>query len=124
MNEKLFDLRRFYFSFLYLSFIYLGILLISLGNRIKHSEPDLAPQIVIGLTGIVPAVMLFFKRTRYIFEKKVYISLLILSHIPLIVGTVISLIYLNYIYFLISYPIFIAGCLILLPTKKSVERKI
>ena len=123
MNEKLFDLRRFYFSFLYLSFIYLGILLLFLGKRVKPLEPDITWEIIIGLTGVVPAVILFLKKTRYIFEKRIYIRLLILSQIPLIVGAAVSVINLNYTYFLISYPIFIAGCLILLPTKKSVERK-
>ncbi len=123
MNEKLFDLRRFYFSFLYLSFIYLGILLLILGSRVKHSQPDLISQTLLGLTGTVPAVILFLKKTRYIFEKKVYIKLLIFSQIPIIVGTVLSMIHFNYIYFLISYPIFLAGCLLLLPTKKSVEGK-
>ena len=123
MKEKLFDLRRFYFSFLYLSFVYLGILLIFLGNNVKPSQPDIISQTVIGLTGVVPAVILFFKKTKYIFEKKRYIRLLIFSQIPLIVGTALSMIHFNYTYFLISYPIFIAGCLILLPTKKSVEGK-
>ncbi|WP_293444688.1 hypothetical protein [Persephonella sp.] len=123
MNEKLFDLRRFYFSFLYLSFVYLGILLLILGSSVKHSQPDVMSQTILGLTGIVPAVILFLKKTRYIFEKKVYIKLLVFSQIPLIIGTVLSIVHFNYTYFLISYPIFLASCLLLLPTKKSVERE-
>jgi len=123
MNEKLFDLRRFYFSFLYGSFVYLGILLIFLGKDVKPSEPDMVSQMIIGLTGIVPAVILFLRKTRYIFEKRMYVRLLILCQIPLITGMVLSMIKLNYIYFLISYPIFVAGSLILLPTRKSVEGK-
>ncbi len=123
MNEKLFDLRRFYFSSLYLSFLYLGILLLILGSSVKSSEPDIISRTLIGLTGVVPAVILFLKKTRYIFEKKLYIKLLIFSQIPLITGTALSMIHFNYTYFLISYPIFIVGCLILLPTRKSFERK-
>ncbi len=123
MNEKIIDLRRFYFSFLYVSFIYLGVLILLLGNNVKPSEPDLTTQTLIGFTGVIPAVIYFLKKSKYIFEKKLYIKLLIFCQIPLIVGTVLSLIHLNYIYFLISYPIFITGCLILIPTKKSVKGK-
>ena len=123
MNEKLFNLRRLYFSFLYASFIYIGMLLLVLGKNVKPVKTDLFEESIIALTGIIPALALFLRKTGYIFEEKKYVFLLLTGHIPLITGTVLSFLHSNYIYFFISYPIFLLVAFILLPTKRSVEKK-
>ncbi|WP_096999704.1 hypothetical protein [Persephonella hydrogeniphila] len=123
MNEKIFNLRRMYFSFLYTSFIYIGLLLLILGKNVKPVKISFFEESVMAITGIIPAIIFFLKKTGYIFEEKRYAVLLLIGQIPLITGSLLSFIYSNYIYFFISYPIFLLVALVLLPTKKSVEKK-
>ncbi|WP_457639989.1 hypothetical protein [Persephonella sp.] len=123
MNDRIFELRRFYFTFLYLSFVYLGLLMLVLGKNVKPVNPGMFEQLLIGLSAVIPAYILFKRKTSYIFEKKEYLKLLTAGQIPLIIGTALSAVYSNYLFFFLSYPIFLTAFFILLPTKKAVERK-
>jgi len=123
MDEKIFQVRRYYFSFLYLSFLYLAVLILILRNNVKPVESEFLDQLIVGLTAVVPAYILFKRKTGYIFDKKIYLRLLTLGQIPLVIGTLLSLMTTNYIYFFLSYPIFLISFLLLLPTKGAVERK-
>ncbi|WP_456392134.1 hypothetical protein [Persephonella sp.] len=123
MNEKIFHLRRYYFSFLYFSFVYLALLILVLRNNVKPVETGFVEQLLVGITAVVPAYILFKRKTGYIFGKNTYMKLLVLGQLPLVLGTLLSLMASNYIYFFLSYPIFLIAFLLLLPTRKAVERE-
>ena len=124
MSEKLFQLRRYYFAFLYFSLFYIAVLIILLKNKnTQPAEFSLVDYVVFGVISCIPAAIFFIKQARYIYEKTIYLVLLSFGEIPLIVGFVYSLIKGNSIYLIVSYPVFILGYLILLPTKKAVEGK-
>ncbi|NPA57818.1 MAG: hypothetical protein GXN94_00845 [Aquificae bacterium] len=121
MNEKLFHLRRFYFSFLFGSFIYLAILLLVIGKDTKPAEITVVDRLLLGITGIAPAYIFLLKSRKKLFKAENYIKALLIGELPLLVGTVLSIWKGNYIYFFLAYPIFLITALLLLPTKKSVE---
>ena len=124
MSEKLFQLRRFYFASLYFSLFYIALLIIIFrGRNIQPVEFSSLDYIVLGIISLVPAAIFFIKQVRYIYEKNFYFVMLIFGEIPLIIGFIYSLIKSNSIYLVISYPVFLLGYLLLLPTKKAVEGK-
>lgn len=124
MSEKLFQLRRFYFASLYFSLFYIALLIIIFkGRNIQPVEFSSLDYVVLGIISLVPAAIFFIKRVRYIYEKNFYFVMLIFGEIPLIIGFIYSLIKSNSIYLVISYPVFLLGYLLLLPTKKAVEGK-
>jgi len=124
MSEKLFQLRRFYFASLYFSLFYIALLIIIFkGRNIQPVEFSSQDYVVLGIISLVPAAIFFIKQVRYIYEKNFYFVMLIFGEIPLIIGFIYSLIKSNSIYLVISYPVFLLGYLLLLPTKKAVEGK-
>lgn len=123
MSEKLFKLRKYYFSFLYLSFVYLAILMLILGKNVKTFQLDFIIETILIITGIIPATFYLLRKTKYIFTENIYIKLLIVGQIPLLIGFLLSFFLKNYIYFLIAYPIFLLAYLVIIPTKKAVEGK-
>ncbi len=124
MSEKLFQLRRFYFASLYFSLFYIALLIIIFkGRNIQPVEFSSLDYVVLGIISLVPAAIFFIKQVRYIYEKNFYFVMLIFGEIPLIIGFIYSLIKSNSIYLVISYPVFLLGYLLLLPTKKAVEGK-
>ena len=124
MSEKIFQLRRFYFASLYFSLFYIALLIIIFRGKNPHPvEFSLMDYIVLGIISLVPAIIFFVKQVRYIYEKTFYFVMLSFGEIPLIIGFIYSLIRDNSIYLIISYPVFLLGYLLLLPTKKAVEGK-
>ncbi|WP_051654768.1 hypothetical protein [Persephonella sp. IF05-L8] len=124
MSEKLFQLRRFYFASLYFSLFYIALLIIIFkGRNIQPVEFSSLDYIVLGIISLVPAAIFFIKQIKYVYEKNIYFVMLIFGEIPLIIGFIYSLIKGNSIYLIISYPVFLLGYLLLLPTKKAVEGK-
>ncbi len=123
MDEKIFNLRRYYFSFLYLSFIYVAVLIIVIGKGVKPVEITDVEGIILGGLGIIPAVIIILRKIRYIYEKNVYIKLLLLGQIPLVVGTFFSILKSNYVYFFVEYPLFLLTYILLLPTRKAVKNE-
>ncbi|MDQ7055122.1 MAG: hypothetical protein Q9M89_00880 [Persephonella sp.] len=51
MDEKIFHLRRYYFSFLYLSFVYVAVLLLVLGKDVKPAQITDIEGITLGSMG-------------------------------------------------------------------------
>ncbi len=124
MSEKLFQLRRFYFASLYFSLFYIALLIIIFkGRNIQPVEFSSLDYIVLGIISLVPAAIFFIKQIKYVYEKNIYFVMLIFGEIPLVIGFIYSLIKGNSIYLIISYPVFLLGYLLLLPTKKAVEGK-
>ncbi|MBK3331876.1 hypothetical protein GWK41_02190 [Persephonella atlantica] len=121
MDEKIFNLRRYYFSFLYLSFIYVAVLIMVIGKGVKPVQITDIEGIILGSVGIVPAVIIILRKIRYIYEKSVYIKLLLLGQIPLVAGTFFSIFKSNYVYFFVEYPLFLLTYILLLPTRKAVK---
>ena len=124
MSEKLFQLRRFYFASLYFSLFYIALLIIIFkGRNIQPVEFSSLDYIVLGIISLVPAAIFFIKQIKYVYEKNIYFVMLIFGEIPLVIGFIYSLIKGNSIYLIISYPVFLLGYLLLLPTKKAIEGK-
>ncbi len=124
MSEKLFQLRRFYFASLYFSLFYIALLIIIFrGKNVHPVEFSMIDYVVLGVISLVPAIIFFVKQVRYVYEKNFYFVMLVFGEIPLIIGFIYSLVRDNGIYLIISYPVFLLGYLLLLPTKKAVEGK-
>ena len=123
MDKKIFNLRRYYFSFLYLSFIYVAVLILIIGKSVKPAKITDTDGIILGSMGIVPAVIIILRKIRYVYEKGIYIKLLLLGQLPLVVGTIFSIFKSNYVYFFVEYPIFLLTYLLLLPTGKAVKNE-
>ncbi|WP_197017052.1 hypothetical protein [Persephonella sp. KM09-Lau-8] len=99
------------------------MIIIFKGRNIQPVEFSSLDYVVLGIISLVPAAIFFIKQVRYIYEKNFYFVMLIFGEIPLIIGFIYSLIKSNSIYLVISYPVFLLGYLLLLPTKKAVEGK-
>ncbi len=121
MDSTLFSLRRMYFISLYSSFFYISILLIILRDNVKPAEISVFHQVVLGLISVMPALFFILKKKVNIFQDKIYKKILITSHLPLIIGFLLSVISKNYIFFMIIFPVFILAYIIILPLKKENE---
>ncbi len=112
MNTGIIKKRKLYFSFLFASFIYIGLLMILIRNP-RPFMLNTFTEIFLSIGAITPALIFFLKK------KVDYKNVLILGHFPLIIGFFLSLIYQNIIYFLIMFPVFILGYLLILPLEKG-----
>ncbi len=119
MESNLFNLRRVYFISLYSSFFYISLLLIILRDNVEPVSITLFHQIVLIIISVLPAVFFIIKKTMNIFRYDLYKKILIISHIPLIIGFLLSIFYKNYLFFLIIFPIFILAYIIIIPLKKE-----
>ncbi|NPA12970.1 MAG: hypothetical protein GXO45_03165 [Aquificae bacterium] len=122
MGERLFHLRRYFFASLYTSFIYLALLILILRKDVSPMDTNQINQLIAGLTGVIPAFLWIRKKTNYIFLEDRYKKLLFIGHLPLIVGFILSVVNDNYIYFFITYPVFLLGHLIIFPTEREVSK--
>ncbi len=116
MNREIFKKRQFYFGFLFSSFIYFGILMLIL-KKINPFSPDLTAYSLMISGSVVPGALFFLKKKGK--KLKNYIYLLSLGHIPLIVGFFLSLFYKNFGYFLLMFPVFVLGYLVLIPLEEK-----
>lgn len=107
---SLIEKRKIYFAGLFGVIIFFAVLII-LKIPFRDNLDNLGFYIII-LTSIIPATLIFFKEVD--FKKKVLIS-----YTPAILGFIVSLIYKNSIYFLISFPIFFLNFLVIFPRSKD-----
>ncbi|WP_457641917.1 hypothetical protein [Persephonella sp.] len=122
MSKTLFELRRLYFVSLYTSFLYISLLLIIIRKNVKPAEIGIFDQIIFLVGSLIPAIFFILKRVKNIYIKNFYKKILFAGHIPLVIGFLMSLIWKNYLYFLIMFPVFILAYLIIIPTEKAVSR--
>ncbi|WP_297453842.1 hypothetical protein [Persephonella sp.] len=99
------------------------MIIIFRGKNVHPVEFSMIDYVVLGVISLVPAIIFFVKQVRYVYEKNFYFVMLVFGEIPLIIGFIYSLVRDNGIYLIISYPVFLLGYLLLLPTKKAVEGK-
>ena len=123
MDEKIFNLRRYYFSFLYLSFVYVAVLILVIGKSVKPAQITDIEGIILGSIGVIPAAIIVLKKIKHIYEKSIYTKLLLLGQLPLVVGTIFSIFKSNYVYFFVEYLLFLLTYLLLLPTRKAVKNE-
>lgn len=112
MKTEIIKKRKLYFGFLFSSFIYLGLLMI----LIREPNPfkiDIVSETFSILGALTPALIFFLRK------KVSYKNILIIGQFPLFVGFILSIFYQNILYFLIMFPIFILGYLIILPLEKG-----
>jgi asparagine N-glycosylation enzyme membrane subunit Stt3 len=107
--DQLLEKRRLYFAFLFSSFIFFALLILL---KIPLNPFDIGyPVYILSIFSVLPAY-LFFGRKKISFKNQ-----LILGYVPLIAGFVISIIFNNSIYFLISFPIFLLNYIIIMPRR-------
>ncbi len=107
MNNELVNKRKYYFGFLFSSIIFFPILIIL---KVKLDlNVDSVALFLITLISILPAFLYFYKK-KYEYKK-----LLTIGYIPLVIGLLISLIFNNSLYMVISFPLFFLNYIILIP---------
>ncbi|ACN98312.1 hypothetical protein [Sulfurihydrogenibium azorense] len=110
MNETLVDRRKKYFASLFSIFIWFAVLIllrVPLNPNFSFFSPAF---LVILLTAFIPSLLIFKKKSNYNLT-------LILAYIPALVGFITSIIFNNSVYFLISFPIFLLGYIIIFPKR-------
>ncbi len=112
MNVEIIRKRKLYFSFLFASFIYIGLLMILIRNPLPFNF-DLFVEILLFVGALTPAFIFFLRK------KLDYKFILAVGHFPLLIGFILSVIYQNMIYFLIMFPVFILGYLLIVPLEKG-----
>ncbi len=116
--DNIFYLRRYYFAGLFSSIFYFALLLIILG---KAKNPEIEDKYIylITFTSIFIPYFVYLRVKNKLFKLNTYKVSLIIGHIPLIFGFLFSLLERNYIYLLVSFPIFFINYLILIPWSKN-----
>jgi hypothetical protein len=116
--EKVIKIRQFYFAGLFSSILYFSLLLIFIG---KAKNPEIRDLYIYFITFSSFLILYFFylRIKNKIFNLKNYVFSLILGHVPLILGFIFTLLEKNYIYILISFPLFFINYLILIPWSKD-----
>lgn len=107
MNDELINKRKYYFGFLFSSIIFFPILIILKVKLDLNVDP--IPIFSITLLSFLPA-FLYFNKKKYNYK-----NLLIISYIPVIVGFLLSIIFNNSMYMVISFPLFLLNYIILVP---------
>ncbi|ACO03522.1 MAG TPA: hypothetical protein DEP48_03670 [Persephonella sp.] len=119
MDNNLFSLRRLYFISLYSSFFYISLLLIILRDNVQPVSINILHQAILGLVSVMPAFFFILKKKMDIFNYDIYRKILIISHIPLVIGFLLSVLNKNYIFFIIIFPVFILAYIIIIPVRKE-----
>lgn len=98
--------RKIYFASLFSVFILFGLLIIA--RTPFNLLVDERLLYLISTSAITPALLIFMKRKRM--ELKV-----VVGYIPGILGFIISILFNNSVYFLISFPIFLLSFIVIFP---------
>ncbi len=113
MKQVLLEKRKYYFIFLFSSFVYIGLLILIIKNPAPFSLTVL-DNVILGIGALVPAFLFFLRKTAKEDVDK-YKKILVLGHLPLLIGFFLSLLKMNLMYFLVMFPVFVLGYLIIIP---------
>ncbi|RMA97528.1 hypothetical protein [Hydrogenothermus marinus] len=116
--DNLLKKRQLYFASLFSSFIYFALIIILVGKIKPYPIKDFYIYILTA-TSIVILITAFFTIKGKLLDLKSYKLFLILNHIPLLLGFLLTIIGKNYIYILNGFFIFLIGYMILIPRGKN-----
>ncbi len=114
--KNIFELRRLYFIGLFSSIIYPALLIVILGKSPLKDVSNLAISLISASAFVIFYIM-FLKVKRKIYEN--FKIPLILGHLPMVIGFVFSLLEKNYLYILISFPVFLIIYILLIPKEEN-----
>ena len=121
MNKNLIYSRKIYFSFLFSTFIFFSLSMIILRQNLKPLVIDFTFETISIALSFIPAGVFLYRWKKKKVNTKTFIKLCIIGYIPIIVGFLLSLVYKNYIYMVLLFPIFLLSYLILVPTQNFIE---
>ena len=121
MKDKIIPFRKYYFIFLNGGLIYFGLAFIIVGkakNSFKFSGIDIILFFILSFIPTVLFLVRFFKG-NYFWNLNIYKKLLLVAHIPLSVGFLLTVLKSNYYYLISVFPVFLLNFLVLIPFKKE-----
>lgn len=110
--KNIFELRRLYFIGLFSSIIYPSLLMVFLGKSPIKDVSNVG-IFLISASSLVIFYIVFLKARQNLYGN--YKISLILGHLPIITGFLFSFLEKNYLYILISFPIYLIIYVILIP---------
>ncbi len=122
MNPELIISRKIYFSFLFSSFIFLALLIMFFGKNISPLKFDTLFIVVSIAVSFIPAGLFLFRWYKKKVSKGTFIKLCVLAYIPVILGFLLSILYKNYLYFVLLFPVFFLSYLIIVPTNNFISK--
>ncbi len=121
MERNIIPFRKYYFIFLNAGLIYFGLAFVIVGkakNSFRFSNFDI---FLFSILSFIPAVLFlirFFKGNSF-WNLNAYKKLLLVAHIPLSIGFLLTVLKSNYYYLISIFPVFLLNFLILTPFKKK-----
>jgi len=114
--KNIFEFRRLYFIGLFSSIIYPSSLMVILGKSPIKDVSNIG-IFLISASSLVIFYIVFLKVKQNLYSN--YKIALILGHLPMIIGFLFSFLEKNYLYILISFPIYLIIYIILIPKGKN-----
>ncbi|EDP74190.1 hypothetical protein, partial [Hydrogenivirga sp. 128-5-R1-1] len=111
--DNIFRIRRYYFAGLFSSIFYFALLLIIVGKAKNPQIKDIYIYLITFTSVFIP-YFVYLRVKGKLFILNTYKINLAVGHLPLIFGFLFSLLEENYIYLLVSFPIFFINYLILI----------
>jgi len=123
MNQSLIIARKYYFSFLFSTIIPLSVLIILYGKEVLPFEirnPFLSVSLLMSL---IPTFLFLYRWRKKSVNIDVFKKLCLIAFIPVLTGTLVSLLYKNYLYLVLLFPVSFLSYLVILPTEKFIKEK-
>ena len=120
MGKNIIPFRKYFFVFLNGGLIYFGLAFVIVGkakNSFNFTNLDILILTVLAFIPTILFLIRFFKNKLF-WDLKNYKKLLLIAHIPLFIGFLLTVFKLNYYYLISMFPIFLLNFLILIPVKK------
>ncbi len=121
MNKNLILARKIYFSFMFSSFIFFALLILIIGKNLNPFIPDPVFKITSFMSALIPAGLFIYRWKSKKVNTRTFFKLSFIGYIPVIVGFIISILYKNYLYFVLLFPVFFLSYLVIVPTKNFIE---
>jgi hypothetical protein len=118
INASLIAYRKYFFISLYSTVLYLAFSLLIIRSNAKFDVPSFLLLGLLALTVVIPIFNLLYRIRNRKIELDKYKLLLIISHIPLIIGFILTILFKNYLFVMISFPITLFAIFVLIPLSR------
>ncbi len=117
MEKNIIPFRKYYFIFLNGGLIYFGLAFIIIGKGKASLDYSFIDLFLIFSLSILPAFLFLFRiiKRKKFWQLNIYKRLLVIGHIPLVIGFTLSIMKANYYYLIAFFFIFLLNFLVLIP---------
>ncbi len=121
MKPALIASRKYYFSLLFSSLILLAVLIILIGKQVSPFRFNNIFLFLSFINAFIPAGLFIYRWKSKRVSLKTFKLLCIIAYIPVLVGFLTSILFENYLYLVLFFPVFFLSYIVIVPTENFIE---